>query len=286
MTSDMRVFSISVVKNEEDVIAYNLLEALKWSEAIFVLDNGSEDSTWEIVRDLAAKHPRIVAWKSWDVPFRDGLRADVYEQFKKWAAPGDWWCMRLDADEFYLVDPRVVLSKVPDTHHVVCKDGIEYQLTFEDLDEHRFIGHFPEDLPKVRYYHPMTWAEVRFFRHRDRLTWDPVLPFPKHIGLTWGERIPMKHYQYRSPMQMKKRISTRLKAMADVAAGAGSDHAEYKAWSHAVAGSIEEKLMHRSQLCYDDGKGIPPTQGVRNDYLNPWYSRVVKKILHGTGIWP
>mgnify|MGYP000870716989 CR=1 FL=1 len=286
MTSDLRVFSISVVKNEEDVIACNLTEALKWSESIFVLDNGSKDATWEIVRSLAKNEPRIVAWKSWDVPFRDGLRAEVYNEFKGRAAPGDWWCMRLDADEFYLVDPRVVLAKVPTTHHVVCKDGIEYHLTFEDLHEYHFQGHFPEDMDHIRYYQPRTWAEVRFFRHRDRLTWDPDLPFPKHMGLTWRERVPMKHYQYRSRTQMEMRFSTRMKVMADLAAGPGLNHPEYKAWSHAIAGSIEEKLMYRSQLYCDSGQGIPRTDGVGNRYLNPWYSRMVKRFLHGIGVWP
>ncbi len=205
----MRVFSVAVTRNEADVIEANLLDAMRWSEAIFVMDNGSTDGTWEIVQELALHHDRIVAWKQWDTPFLNGLRGHVYNAFKHRARTGDWWCMRLDSDEFYVGDPREVLARVPAYHHVVCKDSIEYRLTREDVEEHTFTGKFEEDRDKIRYYLPLTWREVRFFRHRDRLMWDERLPFPTHVGIVAREVAPARHYKFRSPRQMAQRVKAR-----------------------------------------------------------------------------
>ena len=48
----MKIFAISIVKNEADVIEQNLKEAELWADKIFILDNGSTDGTWEIIQSL------------------------------------------------------------------------------------------------------------------------------------------------------------------------------------------------------------------------------------------
>lgn len=284
----MRIFSIVVTKNEADVIQANLLDALRWSESIFVMDNGSTDGTWEIVQDLAASHPPVVAWKQWDTPFLNGLRGHVYNAFRHRARAGDWWCMRLDSDEFCIGDPREVLAHIPLHHHVVCKDSIEYRLTREDVAEHQFSGRFDLDRDKIRHYLPLTWREVRFFRHRDRLTWDEDQPFPTHVGIVANEVIPMRHYKFRSPEQMAYRVQARTRVVKEAASQFGNAHPGLPRWGRLSANELNDLgvLHERKDLLFDDGTVPVRTLGAMNAHRNRWYARLYMLAMHGSGIWP
>src|SRR5436853_6547718 len=98
----MKIHAITVVKNEADIIEYTMKDALKWADYIYVFDNGSDDGTWEKLQAMASDH--LIPWKHDDAPFRESLRADVFNHFRDRAAPGDWWC-RLDSDEVYDINP-------------------------------------------------------------------------------------------------------------------------------------------------------------------------------------
>ena len=112
----MKIYAICLVKNEEDIIEYCLRAASKWADKIIVYDNGSTDNTWMKVQEAAKVESKIVAWKSEDKAFHDGLRAEVYNAFKHNLAKGDWWA-KLDADEFFMSDPRNFLNSVPKKYH-------------------------------------------------------------------------------------------------------------------------------------------------------------------------
>ncbi|AFG36160.1 glycosyltransferase family 2 protein [Spirochaeta africana] len=201
----MNIFGIAMVKNEADVVDAMLLDARRWAYKIFVYDNGSTDGTWQKVQALA--DDVIVPWKSEDVPFHNELRADVFAEFRHLARPGDWWCYRLDADEFYVEDPREFLAAIPSRYSVAVKKSLDYLLTKEDVDEYDFCGDFIADQGKITYLSPHTFLESRFFRHRNGIIWDaqkrtyggPVYPRP----------ITVQHYQYRSPQQIQQRLETR-----------------------------------------------------------------------------
>lgn len=270
----MKIYSISVVKNEEDVIKSNLIHASVWSEKIFVLDNGSTDDTWRIVKELALENPKIVPWKTTDVPFRAGLRAEVYNQFKDISEEGDWWCHRLDADEFYIDDPREFLAAVPSHCHTVCKDSFEYVLTFEDIEEFSFENDFEKNRNKIKYFAKYTYVENRFFKYRKRLTWSSDESFPKYMGVVYNKRIKVKHFQYRSPDQIQKRLDTRNKIKSE------------QAFRHIKETRYIEKLKHRSELIYDDNESFDKVLGYSNKYLDPTHKYLIKRVLHGVGILP
>jgi hypothetical protein len=109
----MKIHGLSLVKNEADVLQETLTRALHWCDHIYVFDNGSSDGTWELVKELAKQHLQIVPYKQDDVLYSNGLLADIFNVFRSKAGPRDWWC-RLDADEFYIDDPRIFLTKIPD----------------------------------------------------------------------------------------------------------------------------------------------------------------------------
>jgi hypothetical protein len=269
----MKIHSICVVKNEGDIIELCLDKALEWSDFIYVYDNGSDDDTWKKVQ--ARQSARVIPWKCDDKVFQDSLRAEVFNAFKERANHGDWWC-RLDADEFYVQDPRRFLATVPKSMHVVWGLMIEYYLTNFDIDAIDFKAAIDVFLPQINHY-TIQNSEPRFFRHRNRLQWPPTIAWPLHMGLAHPERILLKHYKYRSPAQIQRRLDTRRTSRERGSTG----------FDHWVGQSWREKLADPTKTEIDAGNG---------DYVINWnalpnhmesrFTRILKKIMHGLSIWP
>lgn len=208
-----RIFAMSLIKNEADVIAESLAAAATWCDAIFVLDNGSNDATWEIVLDLAKTFDCIVPFRQDARPFRDSLRGEIFEYFRHQSAEGDWWCA-LDADEFYIDSPPEFLARVPSSFDVVWTAKFQYYFTEQDLARYRSNPSAFEALPvaqKCRYY-LNDWSDPRFFRYHESLRYHERA-WPQPLGPSFGERIRLKHFQYRSPKQIAKRLATRRRLM-------------------------------------------------------------------------
>lgn len=267
----MKIFAISIVKNEADIIAYNLRKASEWADKIFVMDNGSTDGTWQIVQSM--KNDIITPWKVDTRPFGDHLRGDVFNHFRQYAQKGDWWCIKLDADEFYIDSPKDFLPLVPDLYHVVFTEQIEYHLTVEDLEEFQYEFDFEQNQSKINYYRPDTWAEFSFFKYRPQLIWPATAIQPKRVGLYYPEKIRVKHYKYRRPQQIQSRIDTR------------KSHRERGFWTYEKD-KWQDMLRRRSDLIQDTKDGIYHTTGCRNSNQHRWVAYWMKRFLHGVGIWP
>lgn len=272
----MKIYAISLVKNEVDIIEHCLRSAALWAEKIFVYDNGSTDGTWELVQKLAAEIPVIIAWKQDGKPFYEGLRGEVYEAFHHLAEEGDWWCFRLDSDEIYPYNPADELLKIEEKYQVVAKESIEYVLTHEDIEEYDFTQLTPVKFDKIRYYLPDTYSEVRFFRHRNRLKWEPGRDMPKHMGITSPDRVKVQHFQYRSIPQMINRIIDRKKAR----------EAGYVNWKFAENPDWRSMLFDRSQAHYDNRDNNWHLTDKTNTYMPPYHVYLAKRILHGLKIYP
>jgi hypothetical protein len=274
----MRIFGLCLVKNEADIMRMSLEESLRWCDRIFVFDNGSSDETWDITREIAARDPRVVPFKQDPKPFDDALRAEVFNEYRREAEAGDWWC-RLDADEFYVDDPRTFLGSVSSANHVVWGAWLQYFVTNEDLDrfpagsESELIRMIPQLLPR---YYQAKGGEPRFFRHRDRLAWHGGA-WPAHLGLVEPRRIRVKHFQYRSPAQIQRRLDTRRAAAAH-----GWEH-----FGHSTQTHWREKIADAKSLVLDHGNGQYACEELSAPYHleRPW-QRVIKRIMHGLGVWP
>ena len=107
-----KIYSLLLVKNEADIIRASLMAAVKWSDKVIVMDNGSDDGTWEIVQELAAQDIRIVAFMQYTGGFHIGLRAKAFRAFRHELSSRDWWCVRLDADEFFSEDILAIESGI------------------------------------------------------------------------------------------------------------------------------------------------------------------------------
>jgi len=274
----MKIFANCLVKNEGDMIEETLLRAARWCDRIFVFDNGSTDDTWEKVQRLARREPRVVPFKSSAVSFRNDLRGETFNQFRHEATAGDWWCT-LDADEIYIDDPRQFLAAVPARHHVVW--GVYFQHYFTDVDAARYEAN-PAAYPPhtcaeaaLRYY-LCNYSEVRFFRYRPGLVWDRGVA-PRHLGVVHPRRIRFKHYQYRSPEQIRLRLQTRQLAIAQGCENF-RDYSSETDW--------RMKIVPRATCrCADD----PDAYAIEEEKLprhreRPLH-RLAKLVMHGTGLW-
>jgi glycosyltransferase involved in cell wall biosynthesis len=216
----MKIHALCLVKNEADVLQETLLSALHWCDHIYVFDNGSNDGTWELVKKLAKQHLQIVPYKQDSVIFGDSLRAEIFNAFRSNAGSQDWWC-RLDADEFYIDDPRVFLAKIPHRFQTVYSAVFNYYFTDQDLNLYQQNPAEYLQIPvqqRLRYY-LNNHGEPRFFRHNDDLVWTRSQTYggyPPEVlfeGPAYPVRIWLKHYQYRSPEQIERRLFTRRPAI-------------------------------------------------------------------------
>jgi hypothetical protein len=267
----MKIHCITLTKNEEDIVHHCLTEASKWADYIYVYDGLSTDGTWDIVRSLESS--KIIPWKRDGEVFSETLRAEVFNEFRHLSAHGDWW-IALDVDEFY-GNLRETLSHIPERHDLVWALPIQYYLTWQDVAAIDFTLPIELRLPMLRYYHAQ-WSEPRCFRYRERLVWDSGA-WPRHAGVVARQRVVFKHYQYRSPEQIQRRLDTRR----------DNRQRGYLGWAHACEASWKEKIVDAKDCNFDDQSGyyiIDEDKLPR--HIEPVGRRLVKTFMHRSGIWP
>ena len=236
-----------------DVVGLSVADACRWSDKVIVIDNGSRDGTWELLQEMARHEPKIVPFMRYEGAFHIGLRAMAFKAFRHEMRWGDWWCVRLDADEFFPGNVRTFLSQVPWHCRTVKKQSTDYVITEEDLAEPLLCGDFAQDKERLRYCLPQRRSERRFMRHVPWLTWRPTWRYPHPWGRVWRYEIPADHYQYRSEQQMRRRYANRQQAKAD---GCGS-------FSHETGSSWRDYLFPRRAVAL--ASELPPVakpQGV------------------------
>lgn len=267
----MKIHAICVVKNEADIIVQSLPHAADWCDNIYVLDNGSEDGTWESVQELAQKHPQIVPYKQDHGVFKDAIRREVWQHYASHAQPGDWWC-RLDADEFYPEDPRTLLTQVPARCDVVWSVMHNFFFTDRDLleyetDPQAFLAR--PVIESLRYY-LSNWAEPRFLRHRPDYFWRKSLDWPSLLTAYPDRYVSMCHYRYRNPPQIMNRIGTRRKN----ALRGGTP------FVHENAGAFEDFNLRPSETVAAHVKGhsfiMPEDADLTRLEDDEWRERVLK----------
>ena len=257
----MKIHGLCLVKNEADVLQETLISALHWCDHIYVFDGCSNDGTWELVNELSKQHPQIVPYKQDDSMMSDGLRADIFNAYRSNAGSRDWWG-RLDADEFYIDDPRIFLAKIPDRFKIVWSAVFAYYFTDEDANLYRQdpVRYLETPVEQRLRYYMNNWAEPRFFRHSDDLVWTRDHEgFPRTIyrAPAYPVRIWLKHYQYRSPQQIERRLLTRRPA---IEAGGYLNEAKPN-WVDTVATKRDAPRNHKDSR--------PEFAGVR------WEERIV-----------
>ncbi|HFO5473473.1 TPA: hypothetical protein ACHJ93_005548, partial [Escherichia coli] len=96
-------------------------------------DNNSTDGTTDVIKKMSELEQKIIFWGGYGGPFRDSLRAVIYNDYYYLCNDGDWWC-RLDADEVYIDNPREFLSSMDESIDHVYSASFQYYLTKRMLE--------------------------------------------------------------------------------------------------------------------------------------------------------
>lgn len=103
----MKIIGLLIVKNEADILRECLDHAARWMDGIVAIDNGSTDASIDILE----KHSIVVELESDNDPFDESrLVPKLIDMAKGWNA--DWYIDN-DADEFFPLETRSVLERVP-----------------------------------------------------------------------------------------------------------------------------------------------------------------------------
>ena len=210
----MRFHAILLVRDEADIIQQSLEHTLRWCDAVYIYDTGSTDDTWEIIQDLARQDCRVVPFQKQPTVFSKGLRAYVFSKFRDRAAEGDWF-IRLDADEFYHIPPpEFVRTKLGKHETCVYNQSYDFRLTTKDVADWESGRETVADRQRPiqerrRFFVPLKISEPRMFRYRETMQWSPDCSFPYNAGYVAQERIPIRHYPHRDPVQLQRRCTLR-----------------------------------------------------------------------------
>jgi hypothetical protein len=161
---------------------------------------------------LAQQNTAIVPFEQTLKPYGDWLRAMVYNAVHSELSQDDWWLI-LDSDEFLAEDPRPVIeTAVGERANIVNTWQIQFYFTERDLEAHE-QGEDSRDIPifNRRRYYLINWQENRLFLNQPHRSWNTAISIKTPDGpiQVCSRRILNRHYQFRDPDQIKKRLHLR-----------------------------------------------------------------------------
>jgi glycosyltransferase involved in cell wall biosynthesis len=201
-----RLFGVCFVKNEEDIIADSVTHAARFCDKVFVVDNGSTDDTWDIVKGLGLEN--VVPVCSKDFVFRDYMRLRFMETRKEELGVDNWWYI-FDADEFLLGEPFEAITQAEDEGADCIAIGmVNFYLTRHEFRHMQESG-CEQTWRDRKYYLLYESGKVEFIRNTRYLDYGAYDIIPLGLTKECSRRLPIKHYPYRSLAQLEKRVSTR-----------------------------------------------------------------------------
>ncbi|CAN5558583.1 glycosyltransferase family 2 protein [soil metagenome] len=291
----MRFQGLMLLRDEEDIIAQNLEHLLTWIDALYILDLGSSDRTWEIVQDFARREPRIVPFMHRPILYDDNLRSFIFSHFRDRFSPGDW-VFKIDADEFYHIPPpQFVKERLRAGESAVNLLWYYFRLTQQEVVayENGAVDVMEDRKRPIElrrpFYQIAKYSEPRMFRYRRSMQWPEVTSFPYNAGFVARERIPIRHYPHRDPLQMARRYELRASQMKLKAHAGG--HWKLDDWHKdlvdpeaASSPTRTEGVSTMSGLDHDQvhhwqpGSPLPELHPM--DHLPDWKTRLAQRIVH------
>ena len=209
------------VRDEADILPQCLDHLLKWADAVYVFDTGSVDESWDIVNDYARTDSRIKALRQDHVYYSENLlRGWLFHQARQNMRDGDWF-LRVDADEFHHIPPpEFVKTRLRKSETIAWHQYYNFCLleseaaqlgTVESVCKERAL---PIEKRRTRWL-PSVYAEPRLCRYRESMKWPSSRSFPYNSGFVALERLPIRHYPHRDPIQLERRCLLRSVMMAD-----------------------------------------------------------------------
>jgi hypothetical protein len=214
-------FALLPVRDEADIIGQCLYHALRWADEIYVFDTGSVDNAWEIVREFASRDKRVVPMRKEPVFFSEArLRGYMFHVARQKMREGDWF-LRVDADEFHHVTPPQFVKNCMRKHETVAyHQYYDFRLLQSELDQWNRGEETLKDRQRPiedrrRHYTVSHYSEPRLCRYRSTMRWPATVSFPFNAGYVARERLPIRHYPHRDPVQLQRRCRVRVIMMSD-----------------------------------------------------------------------
>lgn len=222
MTADARVWAITMVKDEVDVIEGVLRhldgEALN---GIIVCDNGSTDGTRDILHDLASdmETPLTVIVDSDPAYDQSAKMTRLAARARLGAATDDLWIIPFDADELWLADDRlgVIIRRWSAANF---RPGLGIPAAIAD--------HVPtsvDDPNEPDPFRRLTWRRPQGPAHLWKVAfrWSPTATINqgnhsvtyttngatlREPAETWGghQQLTIRHFPYRSLQQFQRKV--------------------------------------------------------------------------------
>jgi len=214
----VKIVAIGIAKNEADVVAEGVREALRWADD-FVLYSSSDDGTCELAREAGA----IVIPGDVNETFNEGLRQHAHA-----AAMGlkPDWIWRVDVDEIYHPEPnprelfrRALVAGAKCIRALQC----EFWLTLDDVRCGLLLEDERVSVQERRRWYTCGHMAMVAWRARPDLAYRRDVEVQKRrnvpvtvdgrdvsgLGACHGEYLVQKHYSGRSLRQIVERRASR-----------------------------------------------------------------------------
>ncbi len=280
----MKFYALLPVRDEADIIGQCLEHALTWADGIYVFDTGSVDDTWEIVEDFALRDRRVIPLLKEPVYFSETwLRGYLFQIARQQMREGDWF-LRVDADEFHHIPPPEFVKGYMRNHETAAyHQYYDFRLTQSELNAWNRGEETLQDRQRPieerrRYYAISTYSEPRLCRYRSTMQWPETVSFPFNAGYVARERLPIRHYPHRDPVQLERRCLLRAIMMSDPENRANWSRPELhhwaeREWKKFVTPDNLPGLKH-----WNLGTDLQLVH--QTNHLQPPYIRIAQRLVH------
>jgi Glycosyl transferase family 2 len=273
-------FALLPVRDEADIIGQCLDHALKWADEIYVFDTGSVDNAWEIVREFASRDKRVVPMRKEPVFFSEPrLRGYMFHVARQKMREGDWF-LRVDADEFHHITPPQFVKNCMRKHETVAyHQYYDFHLLQSELDAWNRGEETLRDRQRPiedrrRHYTVSHYSEPRLCRYRSTMQWPATVSFPFNAGYVARERLPIRHYPHRDPVQLQRRCKVRLIRMSDPETSLPErQHWAERQWKKLIVPDDLPGLKF-----WQPGTQLPLVH--QTNHLKPPHIRAVQRFIH------
>jgi glycosyltransferase involved in cell wall biosynthesis len=280
----MKFHALLPVRDEADIIRQCLEQALTWADAICVFDTGSVDNSWEIVQDFASRDKRIVPIRKEAVYFSETrLRSYMFHVARQNMHNGDWF-LRVDADEFHHIAPPEFVRNCMRKHETAAyHQYYDFRLLQSEVDAWNAGEETLEDRRRPiedrrRHYTVSEYSEPRLCRYRETMQWPVTVSFPFNAGYVARERLPIRHYPYRDPVQLERRCRLRAIMMADEENRSNWSRPELHHWAEREWNKFITPDNLPGLKLWKSGTELPLVHGT--SHLKPSHIRVVQRFMH------
>jgi len=284
----MRFHVLLPFRDEADIIGQCLKDLLRWADTVYAFDTGSVDDGWEIVEAVASRDRRVKLLGREPVYFSEArLRGWLFHRARRHMRDGDWF-LRADADEIHHIPPpEFVRDRLRRHETVVYHQYYDFRLRQSDVvawetgaetiaDRQRPIDQ------RRRWFMPNAYSEPRLCRYRETMRWPATVSFPFNAGYLARERLPIRHYPHRDPLQLQRRCQLRAVMMADSENSANWSHPERHHWSETDWRRFVVADDAPGLTYWTPGADLPEVR--YTNHLSPLPVRALQRAVHAVAL--